>query len=393
MHRIDDDTRELNTHGIGKDGFTGGDGVTPGTIVTADWLNDVQESIAWCIEQAHIELDKGNDSQLDEAVRVRCADIALRNITALVDDPAGVGYFARKLRNGDWLVAGSAGAIETSQNGADWTARTADDAYAGIFTDGVSQTVLGIGYSTYETVLVGTGGEVQITTDNGATWTSYTISGAADLSAVDAGAGGDLITVGASGEIYTSDDYGRTWTARTAAVGYASLFNDVRMRLVDGGGTVAMAVGNSGMIQRSTDDGVTWQQVGAGVTTGALQGIAYFGGVWFAVASDGELLSSSDDGISWTSAMPEDFTSADTPIVLSIESNGTHLVACGSVARPVSGTRCAYWVSRDGVNWYRQVDAIGGFFGAGYNSARNQWLFCGANGGTEIYRASLRDWT
>ena len=55
-------------HGVGRDGFTGGNPATqvPATIVTADWLNAIQEEIARAIEldPAVAPLAKANNGQL-----------------------------------------------------------------------------------------------------------------------------------------------------------------------------------------------------------------------------------------------------------------------------------------------------------------------------------------
>ncbi len=67
MHRIDHATRSQNLHGVGRDGFTGGNPATqvPATIVTADWLNAIQEEIARAIEtDPNIPLAKANNAQL-----------------------------------------------------------------------------------------------------------------------------------------------------------------------------------------------------------------------------------------------------------------------------------------------------------------------------------------
>ncbi|MFW6086405.1 MAG: hypothetical protein ACODAG_04310 [Myxococcota bacterium] len=69
MHRIDTDTAEEDTHGAGKDGFTGGDpqaAIAP-TDLSADWCNAVQEEIANVVEAAGISLDKGDNEQLRKA--------------------------------------------------------------------------------------------------------------------------------------------------------------------------------------------------------------------------------------------------------------------------------------------------------------------------------------
>lgn len=70
MHRIDDADRAVDLHGPGKDGFTEGTpGMTAATVVTDDWLNDVQENLAELIEEAGIALVKGDGGQLLAAMQ------------------------------------------------------------------------------------------------------------------------------------------------------------------------------------------------------------------------------------------------------------------------------------------------------------------------------------
>jgi hypothetical protein len=64
MFRIDSETATPDHK------FTEGNPVipVPATTVTADWLNSVQEELAYVIEQADMELDKGNTTQLRAAI-------------------------------------------------------------------------------------------------------------------------------------------------------------------------------------------------------------------------------------------------------------------------------------------------------------------------------------
>lgn len=66
MHRIDHPTRLVHANGIGRDGFTPGDPVAQvaPTVVTADWLNAVQEEIANAIALSNAPLVKGTNNQL-----------------------------------------------------------------------------------------------------------------------------------------------------------------------------------------------------------------------------------------------------------------------------------------------------------------------------------------
>ena len=63
MHRIDSDGSVNNRFSEGNPSL----GVE-GTKVTADWLNDVQEAIAYVIESSGLELEKGNPALLANAI-------------------------------------------------------------------------------------------------------------------------------------------------------------------------------------------------------------------------------------------------------------------------------------------------------------------------------------
>lgn len=99
MHRIDHATAEADKHGAGKDGFTEGDptsGAAP-TTVTADWFDDVQESIARTIEDSdggNTPLVKGSDEQLKDAIRTMIATPAFESSEIAVTVSAASTYTA-----------------------------------------------------------------------------------------------------------------------------------------------------------------------------------------------------------------------------------------------------------------------------------------------------------
>lgn len=79
MHRVDGPGHANNL-------FTEGDPqqAVPATIVTDDWLNDVQEELANIIEDAGITLSKGTQTQLRDAVNVMINPVLpLTNVAAL----------------------------------------------------------------------------------------------------------------------------------------------------------------------------------------------------------------------------------------------------------------------------------------------------------------------
>jgi hypothetical protein len=65
MHRTD---APGSSSGLFSDGDPYGSPPRGGAIVSADWLNDVQENLAQAIEAAGITLEKGNGGQLLEAI-------------------------------------------------------------------------------------------------------------------------------------------------------------------------------------------------------------------------------------------------------------------------------------------------------------------------------------
>lgn len=69
MHRIDHSTAAPGNL------FTEGDplGATPATVVTADWLNALQEEIASVVEGAGLSLDKPDNTQLLDAINALIA--------------------------------------------------------------------------------------------------------------------------------------------------------------------------------------------------------------------------------------------------------------------------------------------------------------------------------
>jgi len=102
MHRIDTDTRDIDEHGAGKDGFTEGDpgqGVAP-TDFSADWCDAVQEEIANVIESTGTALDKNDNTQLQAAIETRVDTYNGARTRNVLVDP----LVARPVSAGDWTV-------------------------------------------------------------------------------------------------------------------------------------------------------------------------------------------------------------------------------------------------------------------------------------------------
>lgn len=63
MHTIDSNGQQDGRF-VGRDPDSG----TPGTAITADWLNAIQEELTAVIAEAGIPLDKAKNNQLAEAI-------------------------------------------------------------------------------------------------------------------------------------------------------------------------------------------------------------------------------------------------------------------------------------------------------------------------------------
>ena len=91
MDRITGSTAVSNMFGAGKGGFTGSNPAqqNPATIVTADWLNGVQEEIMRVIEAAGLSGNNADNTLLSQAIQIFCARTAVPAV------PAGtIIYFA-----------------------------------------------------------------------------------------------------------------------------------------------------------------------------------------------------------------------------------------------------------------------------------------------------------
>lgn len=111
----------------------------------------------------------------------------------------------------DFVAVGETGGIQTSNDGATWTQRTAGSSYAGTFTDVAHDTV------SSTLVAVGSGGEIQYSTNGGVAWTRAR-TGTEATGFVVARPGGGFVVAFDSGSststILTSSN-GVTWSTVT----------------------------------------------------------------------------------------------------------------------------------------------------------------------------------
>lgn len=247
MHRIDHSTRLVDANGSGKDGFTEGSPspLVAATVVTDDWLNDVQENIAQAVE-VELTLTKGTLTQLRDMLYAREDKRTLRTFRELPIPASGAVMYGVYDSGTLFVACGASGKLQYSSNGdLYWTEASAGSAYTGTLYD---------------------------VTKMGSTWCA----------------------VGATGGIQTSTN-GTSWTARTAAAAFAGTFNSVASN-----GSLLVAVGTSGTIQSSTD-GTTWTaRTADGGYTGTFQCIRYdaTSASWLATGTDGEVQYSTN-GTSW----------------------------------------------------------------------------------------------
>jgi len=127
-------------------------------------------------------------------------------------------------------------------------------------------------------------------------WTARTPGGSFGTYLYDVAYGAStVIAVGQTGQIQRSTDEGASWSVISPAGSYSGIFHGVAY---DGTGTW-VAVGESGEIQYSTDNGLTWTSTNpSGGYTGDFYAVKFGGGLFIAAGDTGEL-QVSEDGITW----------------------------------------------------------------------------------------------
>lgn len=206
--------------------------------------------------------------------------------------PAGSGVIYGLTYNSNlWLAVGSAGQIATSSdNGLTWTARTS----------GVSGNLhAAVSWNTNNCIVVGAldaGTGIILKSANFITYTRKTSIAFAHNS-VTFISGTTFVIVGAGGSILISTDNGEIWTESTdSRVETTNDLNGVAYN-----GTVACAVGNGGKIITAPSANLnTWTTQTSG-TTANFTSITAIGTDFYAVNSSGDSISrSTDNGVTWT---------------------------------------------------------------------------------------------
>jgi len=161
-------------------------------------------------------------------------------------------------------------------------------------TSGTPQDLGGVGASSGGRLwVVGAGGTILTSLNDGATWAAQSSGTTQNLRAVAFADTTHGWAVGDGGTIVTTGDAGATWAAQTSGTTQnlrAVAFADA---------THGWAVGDGGTILGTVDGGATWMAQGSG-TTLALYGVACSGAstAW-AVGAGGTVVATSD-GTTWT---------------------------------------------------------------------------------------------
>jgi len=125
----------------------------------------------------------------------------------------------------------------------------------------------------------------------GITWSDYSTASSASLQGATYG-NNTFVVVGYGGEVVTSQDNGATWQVQTSVTS-----NNLRS-VADGNGTFVAAGGSNGDVITSTD-GIAWTLWGGILPLQTCYRIVFYDDVFLAIGSNGYVYSSSD-GTAWS---------------------------------------------------------------------------------------------
>lgn len=180
-----------------------------------------------------------------------------------------------------YVAVGAGGAVSSSPDGVNWTARnagTANDLYAATYTSTLADVF----------VAVGANGAI-VTSPDAVNWTVQSSGSSANLRAISFN-GTYYVAVGDNGAVLTSTN-AWAWTVQPAPT-TANLYGIT----YDSTNSTFYAVGSGGVILSSTD-GWQWTQVTSN-TTSDLYSIAFGNALFVAVGANGTILQSAD-GVTW----------------------------------------------------------------------------------------------
>lgn len=212
--------------------------------------------------------------------------------------------------SGNYLAVGTYGLILVSSDGISWTERTPDGGYTtfgddfnGIASDGDDIIVI-----------VGRGGEIQTSINNGSTWVQQTAAGSYTSTFEGIAYGnGVFVAVGQGIEIQTSPD-GITWTQRTSAATTSPL------SIVYAQDYFVACLSTNNQIIISTN-GITWELKTLSFT---ITTIAFAGDYFFGISDDSVYVNYDiNDDTKWTQV---DIVDSTSTTVFPIAYDGTNYV-------------------------------------------------------------------
>lgn len=214
-----------------------------------------------------------------------------------------------------------------------------------------------LGGGVYRVVMVGNGGSIFSSDDQGETWTPRTSGVANTLTGAVFGGGLFVISRAATAQNILTSPNGIDWTIRTTAV--AQNQNDVAYN----GTNLFVSVGTGGTIQTSPN-GTTWTAQTSG-TTQQLNGVFFANGLWVAVGANGTIVTS-PNGTTWTVQ-----SSGITQVLNEVSYFNSLFIAVGGVGTVLT--------SPNGVTWtLRTVPFTSTVTGISQNSSR---VVIAGNGG------------
>lgn len=321
MKRIDEFGAEIDKYGVGKNGFTGGvPGVTPATVLGADWCNNVQEEISRGVEWASA-LDSNQLGQLELAMRVP-VELAAMNSYAPVTQGSDFWRAVTSDGRGKLFLCGNNGAfgfMNLSGTSVDTVTLTLSPSSTQNFrtactagshriviaggTDiygydpaggGVARVVnasgwlmMAAGYdSAHDIACVtawdGTSSYRTYTATAGLAFSSHTQLSAVGLETSYLPYGASVLLAAAAAAPKTSSDGGVTWAAHSwAGSGFDSVFAaDYHARH----GFVVIGAKGTATIVQTSPDGTTWTQV-LSIASSTPGGLLLTGAAIYAITS------------------------------------------------------------------------------------------------------------
>lgn len=260
-----------------------------------DPITEDEWAFAWIVSMVHGPSETAAQCQIQDIAPIHTIPVfefIYSSWLAVDPDASFVGIFRAAAFNGTvWCIVGHTGEIQTSDDTNSFMQQTNAGSYAGTFAD-VASDDAGL------LIAVGTGPEIQSSSNDGVTWVAETSAGATSRNAVAHDQSGLWLIGGTTGELETSPD-GSAWTSRSNDGAYTGQINGV----AHDGSALWVFVGASGEIQSSAD-AITWSaETAADSYSGSFQDVTYSDtlGLWCAVGTGATSeIQTSPDGSAWT---------------------------------------------------------------------------------------------